>query len=322
MNQLKWGLIDLHGNAVLPIQYDFIDGVSEDGIASVCMDGVWRYVHLDGTVAIRGEFERAFQFRSGLALVQKKGLYGMINEEGEQVIECKYERCLNFSPDLAPARLNGKYGYIDRKGEVVVPHVYEDAQIPSEGFGWLMNSTGMWGCVDTEGKPRIPFRYEEAEPFGEFLSFVIGDAFKGFINSSDDLVIKADGWSRSKGGFRENVACVYGVPRRASWGCNYIDHSGRFTMKEALNEAYSFAGGRACIRVKKRYGFIDTLGELVIPAIFEETVGLGFFKGEMAAVKYNGKYGCIDVDGNVVVPFRYDLAAITNRRLLRVALES
>ncbi|MDB5387014.1 MAG: hypothetical protein JWM11_2660 [Planctomycetaceae bacterium] len=320
MSHKKWGLVDLNGNTVLPLHYDFVNQVSENGIVAVRNSGVAHYIYLDGTSAVPGEFDRALPFYWGTAVVQQDGLYGVINEAGEWIVECQYERLSRFNSDLAAVRLNDRFGYINRKGEVVVPLVYKDAQDIHEGLGWLQDLNGNWGCVDTAGKVRIPFKYQEVERFGESLAFVVGSDHTGFINSSGELVIEPHGWSRSYGGFSENVACVMGVRRdEYSWGYSYIDHTGQFTITKRFKEVYNFSCERAMMQTKKRWGYINKLGKTIIPAVYEFADN---FKFDIGVVKYNGKMGCIGLDGETVFPFEYDLVWIAREGLLRVAIES
>lgn len=53
----------------------------------------------------------------------------------------------------------------------------------------------------------------------------------------------------------------------------------------------------------KRWGYIDTTGNCVIPAQFDYAVG---FHGGYATVRVSGKYGVIDTTGSFVVPPEYD----------------
>ena len=52
-----------------------------------------------------------------------------------------------------------------------------------------------------------------------------------------------------------------------------------------------------------KYGFIDKLGNEVIPLKFDSA--LPFYSRKTTAVEIDGKYGAIDIDGNVVIPLQY-----------------
>lgn len=71
------------------------------------------------------------------------------------------------------------------------------------------------------------------------------------------------------------------------------------------NESKPFNSGLMRYKVpgQKRYGFINTQGEIVIPAIYESAEG---FYEDLARVFSNGKWGYIDVKGKMVIPSIYE----------------
>lgn len=52
-----------------------------------------------------------------------------------------------------------------------------------------------------------------------------------------------------------------------------------------------------------KYGFIDELGDIVIPAKYDN---VGYFKDGIALVELNEKYGFIDTTGKTVIPIQFD----------------
>ena len=65
-----------------------------------------------------------------------------------------------------------------------------------------------------------------------------------------------------------------------------------------------FVDGLAQVQVGGKVGFVDTTGNLVIPASFDEAHD---FSEGFASVKLKGKFGFIDKTGKVLVPpqFKY-----------------
>lgn len=57
---------------------------------------------------------------------------------------------------------------------------------------------------------------------------------------------------------------------------------------------------------KNSFGFINTKGEKVIPAIYEFAYA---FSDGLASVQKNGKYGYINIKGEVVIPLQYEEAS-------------
>jgi len=68
---------------------------------------------------------------------------------------------------------------------------------------------------------------------------------------------------------------------------------------------YSYKEGLLLIKSKSKYGFIDTLGKITIPFVYEKASS---FSEEVAAVCLNGKYGYINKYNEVIIPFMYESA--------------
>lgn len=94
-----------------------------------------------------------------------------------------------------------------------------------------------------------------------------------------------------------------GSTRRYIYNYSGEDFSGnraRISLKGETeyvsNECYYFTDNA-------KFGYIDTLGNEVIPPIYENA---SKFHGDYAKVQLNGKLGLIDRDGNVTIPIVYE----------------
>lgn len=67
----------------------------------------------------------------------------------------------------------------------------------------------------------------------------------------------------------------------------------------------SFTEGLAAFKKQGKWGFVDTTGKEVIPAMYEYLHGEGFIKGT-AFIKSNGKWGMIDKSGKEILSPRFD----------------
>lgn len=82
------------------------------------------------------------------------------------------------------------------------------------------------------------------------------------------------------------------------------------TIKETVWESQEyergyfsgFSEGLAILWKDGKSGYIDKMGKLVIPAVYDKAE---YFDGGLAWVKQNGKWGCIDKTGEVVIPLIY-----------------
>lgn len=72
------------------------------------------------------------------------------------------------------------------------------------------------------------------------------------------------------------------------------------------NEPFNLGLMKFKIPNKNSFGFINTKGEKVIPAIYEFAYA---FSDGLASVQKNGKYGYINIKGEVVIPLQYEEAS-------------
>jgi hypothetical protein len=69
------------------------------------------------------------------------------------------------------------------------------------------------------------------------------------------------------------------------------------------NQYINFQGGLCAVCKNGKYGFIDTLGKVILPFIYDAADN--FFQ-DYAIVKLKSKYGVIDKFGILKIPFIYD----------------
>ena len=96
----------------------------------------------------------------------------------------------------------------------------------------------------------------------------------------------------------------------------FVDSEGRFLFKKQFEEVSKFTEGLACVEQNGKIGFINTQGEVVVPCIYDWTVG--WFSEGLASVEQNGKRGYINTKGEVVIPCIYDEAEDFSEGFARV----
>ena len=84
------------------------------------------------------------------------------------------------------------------------------------------------------------------------------------------------------------------------WG--FVSNEGKEIIAFRYERALAFAEGRAAVRLKEKWGFIDESGKIVT----EMYDNVGSFSEGLVAVCKNEKVGFIDRDGKVVIPLKYE----------------
>lgn len=74
-------------------------------------------------------------------------------------------------------------------------------------------------------------------------------------------------------------------------------------LLKIYDDARSFREGLAIVVLKGNYGFVNNLGEVVVPIKYHWASD---FSEGLAVVKLNGKYGFVNQAGELAIPFKYD----------------
>lgn len=141
-----------------------------------------------------------------------------------------------------------------------------------------------YGFINTKGKVVIPLKYEKACDFNEGYAVV--------LNGNKELLI--------------------------------IDKKGKETLIKnkgydasfSFSSPFIFSEGLCAVTINKRYGFINTKGEEVIPCQYETPIvpkdadsrmvkDIPKFINGVAVIYINGFYGVINKSGKIVVPIEY-----------------
>jgi len=197
---------------------------------------------------------------------------------------------------LAMYRENGLWGVINLKGEVIVEKKYGEARIFSSG----MAKVGKDKFINTKGevfkvRNYIKRNFLSAREFKDGLLAVKVSNSWGFLNNKGELVVP------TIYKYITDFDGGYAVARKKE-GFFIIDKTGK--EQKVINNhnkkvAYikKFSEGLAPIEIAGLWGYVDTKGEIVIPAIY---LAVGYFKGGLAwaRTKKNNKIGFLKKDGS------------------------
>lgn len=87
---------------------------------------------------------------------------------------------------------------------------------------------------------------------------------------------------------------------KSKWG--YMDTKRRITIPPKFDDAHPFSQGRAVVMVGQRYGYINRAGNYIAEPQF--SWGFDFYRG-VASVRSGGRWGLINRDGQWVVQPRF-----------------
>jgi hypothetical protein len=90
----------------------------------------------------------------------------------------------------------------------------------------------------------------------------------------------------------------------------FINTNGQYVIPPSFDDATPFMSDVAVVRVGKKYGVIDRKGAYTIKPVFDDA--LYYFPEGKITVKSKGKWGIVSAQGDTIVPFRFAYASIYN----------
>jgi len=286
----KWGIINNKGIEITPLKYDYMQKTNAYSI--LCLKGEDKNILMDENrnpieANSLGYFNDNTSYfdESGIAKVCVDGKWGFIDKTGKEISAIKYDYVFFFSEGMARVLLDNKYGFIDKLGNEVIPLTYDFIH---ERF------SSRPSCVDHDSEKAVYF-YKN----GSQVKYKDGE----FLNEQNMY-------------FNNGLACLpinnlYGFDRYI-----FIDKKGKeiTSTKYGPVAPYYYSSGRTKkqfyfdgLRMVKnekdrKYGFADTLGNLVIPMKYESAYD---FKNDVGIVSENGKFGLINKEGESITQFKY-----------------
>lgn len=189
--------------------------------------------------------------------------YGYINHQGEIAIDCKYYDAEDFVEGFAVVRTTDEwiYSYIDTKGDTKFDMTFKHAgSFTKDGLATVANNNGEFGYINKNGEISISFQFEDAEDFSEGFAIVeTKDEHLKLINTKGETI------------------CA--LPTKYRYSCV---KDGMLAFKDDD---------------KDTFGYMDTKGNIVLPAIYEDAED---FKDGKAQVELNDKDVIINKKGEVV----------------------
>lgn len=212
-------------------------------------------------------------------------------------------------PLLIPYRKGNKWGYCTADKKIIIECIYDYCSCFFENRA-AVKLNGKWGYINNSGSEVIEIKYLAAGDFCEGLAWVRSEHI-GYecINESGVTIIPNIYELDYERDFTEGLACV-----KLNDKYGYIDKLGNVVIPFIYDYGYTFSEGLACVGIDEKYGYIDKGGNLIIPFIYEAW-SFGYFREGLSPVKLNGKCGYIDTLGNQVIPIEYEDAFTFNEGL-------
>lgn len=232
--------VDKRGVSISNLRFYPAEDFSE-GFAAVCVNSRWGFLNTEGKLAITPKYQDAKAFREGLAPAKFNGKWGFINSKNKWCIEPQFSNALSFSDGLAAVVLNGKIGYVNHSGKFIIKSKYDVALSFSDGLAIVTTfETALKRhheiCIDTSGK----------------LVFDL-TAIKQKLEGTKEFPSSGSVWCH---GAADQIVAENQDETRIQFSNTVNEDKGRFSE------------GLLLVSSKNKYGYLNKLGQQVIPCKF------------------------------------------------------
>lgn len=303
-NGEKWGFIDEAGNLKIQYRFDFVEPFRES-LALVGVGDSIAFINKTGRFINDELFEDGFSFKRGFAVVMTGGNYGAINRLGEWVVYPEYEDVGEFSGGMFYLLKDDLYGYADQNGDLVIDFQYSDANDFMNNRA-VVALEGNYGIIDINGERLSAFKYDWIDGFkesGNPLRFRLEQQF-GLLSPDGTQVDSA--LYDQIGEFSESKA-LFAVEGKYGFLNTYGDTVilPKYTYSATAFSESAFHNGYAKVFQEDKVAIIDSLGNKVFPAIFQD---IGKYQGSLIPIKKRGKWGYADLKVDLVIPYQFEMA--------------
>lgn len=199
---------------------------------------------------------------------------GYIDRNGAVVIDSKNDYVYPMEEHGTLVRNEGKLGFMNRQGQYVIqPGNYEAGTIDMNNVLLTLKNkdTNKYGIFDMEtGKQEVPFKYDTIEFVGEHEMSVTNDTNRYVVDMATGRVIyKGDKSMNVKTFLGDTYTWVY----NKDGNYKILSLDGTVTETSVMKDISgtgSFSHGYSPVKIKGKWGIINSKGELVVQPTYDE----------------------------------------------------
>ena len=317
----KFGVVDSVNNVIVPIEFDerlyFIEGVSKTR-----KNGILGYINSKGEIINKNEYYkqlakiRPYNIKSdgkseyavtktGKILFKNWGFrslvyfdqgifralskyryYGLIKPNGKIIQNFNQKNVILISEGMFAFHRNGKWGYKDLTGKIIIHPKFNEAKPFNKNGLAIVSVNNKWGLVNRIGQYVAYPKYSHLE-FHDPNYLYRDGGYSGFINAKG--VEKVRGLYED---FNENDMRLKKrnyIRMRQGDKYGFIKKSLDFVFEPKYSFIGNFSEGKASVGLNGFIGYIDSLGNEIIPIKYYW--GSDFHKN-FAAVNFEKRSKC------------------------------
>lgn len=301
----KYGLIDLNGKELLPIEYDEItvlDGMENSII--IKKDGKVGLVNDNGSILIEVNYKdiRALgeTYKDGYITIDDAGKYGVVSATKKQILENKYDEIMPvYLKDYYLIKEGEKKEVIDSNGNVILDSGFDDIKSATTN-GVIFIKNNLYGEISTSAEITLDAKYQDLKEVKDGIYIAKQNDKYGIIDNvgNEQLAFEYAGITYNE---KADLFFAEDSEYNTSIINDIYDVKATGILSEVNNEDEYIR-----MRVNDNYKYYDFKGE--------ETANTKVLKNNTIFLdKKDGKYGYVDKKGNPVTEYIYDDATEQNK---------
>ncbi len=322
-NETHWGAVNKYNKPVLKFKYRSIEW--EDNYMKVGVKNKRPvfYNSLGNSVVDWG-YDKFKEFSEGFCAVKQNGKWGLVNEIGKEVLSCEYNVINSFSEGWAAVQDEMGWYFIDSTLEIKLDlrdTEYLSVGNFSEGLCWYKikrNKKFYYGFMNKAGEPMINSIFTKAFDFQQGRARVVKNRKTGLIDTTGTFIMPAKKYDLVFP-FEKNGIAQVRVNNMGDFGL--INREGETLTSCIYTKIFPFKNGYAKVVTPKGIGFVDSLGNEVIPPQYR---AVGELSEGLVAVQHGFSYmwQYINMENKIAFkgkfskaePFKNGKAIVTLRR--------
>lgn len=310
----KWGCLDLNGNVVIPLEYDWIVPFDKktSGISSAKRNGKWGLINKNGTIVEPFVHNEEILFSNNFASLTRNGENLIISRDGQIFYgKIKNEKSVGHE-GIIIVNKQGKYGLMNHVGEMVIPFEYDEIVKDNTKRCFVVTQNKKNGLVSFEGMLLIPLEYDGIGDGSRSTFAAKLDGYWGVISEDNHVVLPFE-YDEIKFLAGKGFLCIKQHPYK-----EMLLELGNSQKKEikgikAPNIFYDsnfkiLKCSKSFYIIQKKEGLCGLMDKQqnMISACEYNNLYILSSKKEILAAQKREKWGIIDNKGKIIAPFVYD----------------
>ena len=185
----RTGFLDLHGNLVIPLQYQSASDFSRAGVSKVKLDNKYGMIDTTGRMTVRAEYEWMGTPGDRYLTVRIDHQYALLDMSNGKLLDGRYQQVAEPMDRRIAVKKNDQWSILDTDSGREIP-IKGD---PVQGLGldrWAAYNVDAWDLLDGDGNVLNGKRFKQINRYQEGLACCRQGDYWGYLAPDGKLAIR------------------------------------------------------------------------------------------------------------------------------------